>query len=153
MQRGGAASEVDAGQRALAQTDAGGCGTGVEAAGGACRGGNEERAEEGGEVGVVADDQQVLVAGVLAQELRNWAKVASGASAAEVRILASYPISVPTSEAVCMQRFKGLETMRSNWSFMALRTWASWRQWRLPSLSRGRLWSRTGLARFMPALA
>ena len=69
VQRGGAASEVDAGQRALAQTDAGGCGTGVEAAGGACRGGNEERAEEGGEVGVVADDQQVLVAGVLAQQL------------------------------------------------------------------------------------
>ena len=37
--------------------------------------------------------------------------------------------------------------------FMALRTWASCRQWRLPSLSRGRLTSRSGLARRVPALA
>jgi len=69
VEGGGATSQVDAGQRSLAQTHAGRSGAGVEAAGGAGGGGNEERAEECVEVGIVADDEQVLVAGVLAQKL------------------------------------------------------------------------------------
>ena len=51
------------------------------------------------------------------------------------------------SWAVCWLRLRGLETTRSKLRLRALRTWASWRHWVLPSLSRGRLMSRSGLAR------
>jgi len=69
VQRGRATGQVDAGKRALAQAHAGRSGAGVESAGGTVRGGNEERAEECVEVGIVSDDEQVLVAGELAQKL------------------------------------------------------------------------------------
>jgi len=60
-----AAGEDKAGERTFAQPDygfgaGGGSGAGV---------GHEERTQEGGEVGVVADEEEVLALGALAEEL------------------------------------------------------------------------------------
>jgi len=60
-----AAGVEKAGQRTFAQPDygfgaGGGSGAGV---------GHEERTQEGGEVGVVADEEEVLALGALAEEL------------------------------------------------------------------------------------
>ena len=59
----GAALQVDASERAFAQTDAGGAGGGV-----VIGADTEEMAEELGDVGVVADDEDVFGDGRLAQQ-------------------------------------------------------------------------------------
>jgi hypothetical protein len=58
LQRGGAAGEDDAGERTFAEANPG-LGAG---------GGYEERTEEGGEVRVVADNEEILAFGVFAKE-------------------------------------------------------------------------------------
>ncbi len=63
MKDGGAALEVDAGERAFAEADAGGAGGGVVVGADA-----EEMAEELGDVGVVADDEDVFGGGAVAQK-------------------------------------------------------------------------------------
>ena len=66
MQDSGAAGEIDAGERAFAQADAGGGGGGVVVGADA-----EQVAEELGDVGIVADDEDVLKgAGVTQQALK-----------------------------------------------------------------------------------
>lgn len=58
MQRSGAASEDDSGERTFAEANF--ClGAG---------GGHEKRTEEAGEVGIVADDEKILAFGVIAEQ-------------------------------------------------------------------------------------
>ena len=63
MQHGGAACEADAGKRALAQSDARGGGGGI-----VIRADAEQVAEKLGDVGVVADDENVLRGGPVAEK-------------------------------------------------------------------------------------
>ena len=63
MKDGGAALQVDACERAFTQADAGGGGGWIVVGADA-----EQMAEELGDVGIVADDQDVLVGGALAQQ-------------------------------------------------------------------------------------
>src|SRR5271163_4707403 len=60
---------------------------------------------------------------------------------------------MPTNEAVCKARLSGLATIRSKWRFSALRQVAIRMHCCLPSLSSGRLASRAGFLRGVPALA
>ena len=62
-------------------------------------------------------------------------------------------LSMPTSDAVCMARLSGLEAMTSKWTFRALRQLATRMHCCLPSLSSGRLASRVGFLRGVPAFA
>ena len=63
MQHGGAACEADAGKRALAQSDARGGGGGI-----VIRADAEQVAEKLSDVGIVADDEDVLVGAAVAQQ-------------------------------------------------------------------------------------
>jgi len=73
LKDGGSALQVDAGERAFAQTDAGRGGGGVVI--GAY---TEEMAEELGDIGVVADDENVFVGGTFAQETLELGEVRGG---------------------------------------------------------------------------
>ncbi len=63
MKDGGAACEADAGKRALAQADARGGGGGI-----VIRANAEQVTEKLGDVGVMADDEDVLVGAAVAQQ-------------------------------------------------------------------------------------
>ncbi len=80
-------------------------------------------------------------------------RVAAGASAVESRI-GRLVAGLGADERGGLQAaLEGARDDEVELDLQALRTWASWRQWRLPSLSSGRLTSSSGLARRMPALA
>jgi hypothetical protein len=73
LENGGAALQVDAGERAFAQADAGGTGGGVVADAEA-----EEQSKELGDVGIVADDEDVFVGRALAEEALKLGEAGAG---------------------------------------------------------------------------
>ena len=73
MKDGGAALQVDACERAFTQADAGGGGGWIVVGADA-----EQMAEELGDVGVVADDEDVFVGGALAEEALELGEAGSG---------------------------------------------------------------------------
>ncbi len=101
----------------------------------------------------MADDEDVLVAAALVEEFLEVLQGGFGGEAVGEQDL-GFVAGLGADEGGGLQAaFERAGDDEVELDFRALRTWASCRQWRLPSLSRGRFRSRRGFVRRIPALA
>jgi hypothetical protein len=143
LQGGGAAGEAEAREGAFADADSGGSGC--------CR--DEERSDEEGEVGIVADDQQVLGFAAFFEESEEVFEGGGGGQGLGLEDL-GFVAGLSADEGGGLEAaLEGARDDEVEADVKGIQNVGELRQWRLPSLSRGRLVSRIGLERAVPALA